>query len=363
MLQEIAGRLPPDVVATIEEAQLVYYSDNRAGIRRVRAGEGFRYERVFRDKSQPKPVEDEKTLARVRSLAIPPAWEDVWICPSVNGHIQATGRDQRGRKQYRYHARWSEIRDEAKFTSLAGFGERLPRLRRRIANDMRRDDLSRQRVIASVVWLLDRAMIRVGNETYARENKSFGLTTLRTRHVKVEGETLRFSFRGKSGKEWKLGLSDRRIARVVKDIQELPGQQLFQYLDGAGEKRAVTSQDVNEYIRREIGEGYTSKHFRTWGASVAAAEMFSGVELPSTKTAQRRMMNETIDRVAALLGNTRSVCRKCYIHPLVMQDWLDGRLAADMEKARAALQGAHAGLQRKEAIFRLWLNKALRRRS
>ncbi|MDQ2632441.1 MAG: DNA topoisomerase IB, partial [Pseudomonadota bacterium] len=246
------------------QASLVYVSDAEPGIRRKRAGKGFSFVT-----SSGKPVADRRTLARILSLVIPPAWTDVWICADADGHIQATGRDQRGRKQYRYHPRWSENRDEAKYSSLADFARALPKIRERIDADLRRRELPRERVVASVVWLLDNTMIRVGNAAYARDNRSFGLTTLKTRHVEVEGAKLRFAFKGKSGKEWKLKLVDRRMAKIMRSIQELPGQHLFQYINGGGVRRPVTSQDVNDYIR-EAGGGadFSSKHFRTWGGTV-----------------------------------------------------------------------------------------------
>ena len=234
----------------------------------ARQGYGFAY----RDAGGAR-LDDPNTLARIRALAIPPAWTDVWISPAANGHIQATGRDLRGRKQYRYHERWSATRDEAKYSNLVAFAEALPKLRERIDRDLRRRDLSRDRVIASVIWLLDNTMIRVGNATYARDNKSFGLTTLRQRHVAVEGSRIRFAFKGKSGKQWKLDLVDRRIVRTVRQMQELAGQQLFQYLDENGDRRSVSSQDVNDYLREATGTDFTSKHFRTWGGTKAGARL------------------------------------------------------------------------------------------
>ena len=230
------------------QASLIYVGDTEPGIRRRKAGSGFSFVGA-----NGKPVTNRKTLARIRSLVIPPAWTDVWICAAPDGHIQATGRDQRGRKQYRYHPRWSEIRDEVKYSGVIDFARALPRIREKIDADLRRRELPRERVVASIVWLLDNTMIRVGNAVYARDNKSFGLTTLKTRHVEVEGAKLRFAFKGKSGKEWKLKLVDRRMAKTIRSIQELPGQNLFQYMNGGGERRSVTSQDVNDYIRDAAG--------------------------------------------------------------------------------------------------------------
>ncbi len=330
-------------------AELAYISDAEPGIRRRRKGAGFSYLRPSGN-----AVTDGKTLRRVAELAIPPAWTDVWISPDSEGHIQATGRDKRGRKQYRYHPRWSECRDEVKYSSLADFARLLPALRKKIDADLRMRGLPRDRVLASIVWLLDNSMIRVGNAVYARDNKSFGLTTLESRHVEVEGAKLRFAFKGKSGKEWKLKLVDRRIARIVRAIQDLPGQQLFQYIGEDGVRRGVTSQDVNEYIRDATGGEFSSKHFRTWGGTVRALSLFSEIPLPETKTATARAMNIIVDEVAKHLGNTRAVCRRCYIHPLVMASWQKGSLARELEKARRLKRKAR-GLDDEEALALRWL--------
>jgi DNA topoisomerase-1 len=331
------------------QVSLTYVSDAEPGIRRRQAGEGFSY--IGHDG---KPVTDRKTLARIKSLAIPPAWTDVWISRGPDGHIQATGRDQRGRKQYRYHPRWSESRHEVKYSNLADFARALPRLRERIDADLRRRELPRERVVASIVWLLDNTLIRVGNAVYARDNKSFGLTTLRTRHVEVEGAKLRFAFKGKSGKEWKLGLVDRRMAKIIRTIQELPGQHLFQYINGGGERRAVSSHDVNEYIREAAGGDFSSKDFRTWGGTVRAVSLFAKVPPPDTKAGVARAMNVVIDEVARHLGNTRAVCRQCYIHPAVMQSWAKGRLADELAEARRSRRKLK-GLDDEEALVLRWL--------
>jgi len=339
-----------DPVEDARRADLTYVNDSEPGIRRRRAGKGFAY--MGSDGTR---VEDAETLARIRKLAIPPAWTDVWICPRADGHIQATGRDQRGRKQYRYHAGWFACRDEVKFSSLVAFAEALPKLRARVDEDLRRRGVPFERAVASIVWLLDNTMIRIGNETYTRENKSFGLTTLRTRHVAVEGASLRFSFLGKSGQEWKLKLSDRRIARIVRTIQELPGQQLFQYIDEEGARRPVNSQDVNAYIRAHAGEAFTSKHFRTWGATRAAAILLA-VEPPgATKREKARQLNEIIDRVARRLNNTRSVCRSGYIHPAVIHAWEEGRLASEMLEIRRRHRKSFKGLSEEESLVLRWL--------
>lgn len=339
-------------VESAQAADLAYSSDTEPGIRRRKAGNGFSY----RD-AKGRRVEDRAALERIASLAIPPAWTDVWISPLSNGHIQATGRDARGRKQYRYHPAWAACRDDVKYSSLIAFAQALPSLRDRIDTDLRRRGLPFEKVVASVVWLLDNAMIRIGNRSYAQENGSFGLTTLRDRHVRVEGARLRFAFRGKSGKEWKLTITDRRIARIVRGAQELPGQHLFQYLDENGERRQISSQDVNAYLRHMAGPGFTSKHFRTWGGTVRAAAMLAETETPASEREAARILNGTIDTVAERLGNTRAICRRCYIHPRVIDDWRDGSLQHEMREIRHRFRRAPAGLDREEAIVLRWLER------
>lgn len=316
-----------------KRASLVHVSDEEPGIRRKRAGKRFSYW-----DARGRKIAKLEEIDRIDALAIPPAWTDVWISPEPDGHIQATGRDVRGRKQYRYHLRWSACRDEVKYSSLADFALALPKLRQRVDADLRKRDVPRERVVASIVWLLDNTMIRVGNSAYARDNKSFGLTTLKDRHVSIEGAKVRFAFKGKSGKEWNVQLTDRRMAKVMRTIQDLPGQQLFQYRNGDGVRRGVTSQDVNGYIREAMGADFTSKHFRTWGGTISAAALFEGTPLPDSKAATARTMNATIDKVAARLGNTRTVCRKCYIHPAVLDSWAQGTLADDLKAARRSFR-------------------------
>lgn len=335
------------------QAELSYANDTGPGITRKRAGKGFSYRT-----SEGSRVTDAATLARIAKLAIPPAWTNVWIAEEEHSHIQATGRDVRGRKQYRYHARWSLCRDEVKFSSLVAFATVLPRLRAAVDRDLTRRGLPFEKVVATAVWLLDHTMIRVGNAAYARDNKSFGLTTLRDRHVKIEGGTMRFTFKGKSGKEWRLSLSDRRVARVVRGVQELPGQHLFQYVDDEGRRRALTSQDVNRYIRDVCGPAFSSKHFRTWGGTIRAASLFAEVPVPETKTVRARTLNAVVDQVAARLGNTRSVCRNCYIHPLVLERWEVGMLGGEMKLARRALRKPVEGLDEEEALVWRWLTRA-----
>ena len=331
-----------------DHASLTYVSDAGPGIRRVKTGKGFSY------RGPDGRAVSDANRARIEAIAIPPAWTDVWISPDADGHIQATGRDQRGRKQYRYHQQWADERDGAKYSSLAGFAESLPELRRRIDADLRRRGLPLERVVAAVVWLLDNTMIRVGNAAYARDNKSFGLTTLRDRHVDIVGSSLRFAFKGKSGKEWKLKLVDRRIARIVRGAQELPGQKLFQYLDEDGNRRPVHSEDVNCFIREAVGTDFSSKHFRTWGGTIRAASLFARTELPESRSQQKQVMNGVIDKVAERLGNTRAVCRKCYIHPQIFEAWAQGRLLDEMMEANKRKRSID-GLDDEEALVLRWL--------
>jgi DNA topoisomerase-1 len=291
---------------------VIYVTDEEPGSRRERAGDGWRY---VRDKGR--EVRDEATLARIRKLAIPPAWTDVWICAQADGHLQATGRDARGRKQYRYHPEFREARESTKYEHMLDFARVLPTIRERVAEHMALRGLPREKVLATVVHLLETTLIRVGNDDYAKSNKSYGLTTLRNPHVKVEGAQLRFQFKGKSGKVWKLQVKDRRIAKVVKACQELPGQELFQYIDEAGELKRVTSADVNAYLREITGEDITAKDFRTWAGTVLAAQAFT----------QAASLKEAIHQVALRLGNTPAICRKCYVHPELISAFQLGLLA------------------------------------
>lgn len=305
---------------------LRYVAEGEPGIRRRRAGRGFRY-----DDEKGRKLGSQSDHDRIRALAIPPAWTDVWICRDDRGHIQAMGRDLRGRRQYLYHPDWLSMRGEAKFSSLVPFAQALPAMRLQVDRDLRRHGLPRERVLAVVVWLLDNTLIRIGNPAYARDNGSFGLTTLRDKHVDVVGSTLRFFFKGKSGKEWKLKLADRRIAGIVRHTQELPGQTLFQYLDENGERASVTSQAVNAYLVDICG--FSSKQFRTWGATVQALSLFARTPLPETKKETAQLRNWVIDKVAARLGNTRAVCRSGYIHPAIITSWEAGRLPAELKAA------------------------------
>ena len=322
-----------ELVDPAEAAGLIYSNDDDPGIRRVEAKSGVGYRNA-----KGEPITDEKTLERVRKLAIPPAWTDVWICPSPRGHIQATGRDQRGRKQYRYHDDWRQVRDLAKYDRLLAFGRALPRLRKRIDADLARRGLPRDKVLAAVLRVMEMTLIRVGNKEYARANKSFGLTTLRDRHAKVSGSQAVFEFKGKSGKLHKTGFSDRRLARVVKACQDLPGQHLFQYIDEDGERRAVESADVNAYLRDAMGEDFSAKDFRTWAGTVAAAEALITVPECASATEAKRHINTCVKAVAGLLGNTPTVCRASYIHPLVIEAYEAGKLPLKPSSSRRAFE-------------------------
>jgi DNA topoisomerase-1 len=312
-----------DSIASARAARLHYVSDAAPGMRRRRQGSSFAY-------LDPggRPVKDRTTIDRIRRLAIPPAWTDVWICPDPLGHIQATGRDARGRKQYRYHARWRTVRDAAKYERMADFGKALPRIRQRVQQDLGKPGLPREKVLAAVVRLLEETHIRVGNEEYARENGSFGLTTLRNHHADVNGSSVRFSFKGKSGRLHRVEFADHRLARIIRQTQDLPGQELFQYVDDDGAVIPVGSEDVNEYLREISADDFTAKDFRTWAGTILAARYFAdcGHDTPAGKA--RQEVVRTIARVADALGNTPAVCRKCYVHPAVVAAFLEGTLGS-----------------------------------
>jgi DNA topoisomerase-1 len=316
-----------DNVTVARAAGLNYVHEDDPGIRRRRFGKGFSYL-----DADGRAVRDEDTLDRIRKLAIPPAYKDVWICADPWGHIQATGRDDRGRKQYRYHALWAEARGAAKFSRMAAFGRALPAIRARVDADLRRRDLSHDKVLATVVRLLELTLIRVGNDQYAKENKSFGLTTLRNRHVKSEGAAIAFAFTGKSGVKHHTNLRDRRLVRIVKALQELPGQRLFQYVDDAGELRAVGSHDVNAYLREITGEDFTAKDFRTWAGTIAAAKALAMQPPPVGAAETKRLTTLCIKATAGLLGNTPAVCRSAYIHPAVLQAFAEQTLPKSFAK-------------------------------
>jgi DNA topoisomerase-1 len=318
---------PADAAA---DAGLVYTSDAEPGIRRARRGRGFQYFDSGGD-----PVRDSDTLDRIRSLAVPPAWNDVWICSRPRGHLQATGRDARGRKQNRYHPKWREIRDADKVARLVGFARSLPRIRSRVSRDLRLKGLPREKVVATIIRLLETTFVRVGNEEYARDNGSYGLTTLRDRHVTVKGATVRFLFRGKSGRDIEVGFTDRRVARIVTRCEELPGQMLFQYVDEDGVRGAVTSDDVNSYLRDATGEDFTAKDFRTWAGTVLATHALRNASRFESETEAKRNVISAIDGVARKLGHTRAICRRAYVHPVVIGSYLDGSLDRALDHERA----------------------------
>jgi DNA topoisomerase-1 len=328
-------------------AGLSYVTDGAAGIRRERNGKGFSY--YTPDGTL---ITDSAEKKRIRALVIPPAWTEVWICPDPAGHIQATARDARGRKQYRYHPSYRDTRDKSKFRRMLEFSEILPEIRDRIERDLRARDLTRRQILATVVSLLDKTLIRVGNDEYARENRSFGLTTLRGRHVEVKGSKLHFSFRGKSGVEHAIAITDRKLARIVQQCQDLPGQELFQYIDERGKRQAIQSDDVNAYLREITGRDITAKDFRTWaGTMLAARELFALGPAKSQREAERNMIR-AIDAVAKRLGNTRAVCRKYYVHPGLVRTYLQGLTAplAPQPTAKQARKTAPTGALRRDEV-------------
>jgi DNA topoisomerase-1 len=330
---------PPDPRAAARAARLRYVSDQAPGIRRRRAGRGFLY--LGPDDQR---ITDAETLSRIKALAVPPAWTDVWICLHANGHIQATGRDGRGRKQYRYHARWQDVRDEAKYERCIVFGEALPHIREMTEAHLALSGLPRERVLATVVCLLEKSLIRIGNEEYARANGSVGLTTMRDGHVNIAGSLLRFAFRGKSGVAHSVHVRDRRLARLVKRCQDLPGEELFQYVDDQGERRTIGSGDVNAYLREIAGEEFTAKDFRTWAGTVLAAQSLAALDHADTESEAKRRVVCAVESVARRLGNTPSVCRKCYIHPAVLDAYLDGWLVMSMRQPIEVGRSGPSGL-------------------
>jgi DNA topoisomerase-1 len=336
-----------DPVQSARAAGLRYVSDRMPGITREMGPLGW----IFKGPDRA-VVRDEETLTRIRKLAIPPAWTDVWICQSPKGHLQAVGRDAKGRKQYRYHARWREVRDETKYDKMIAFGQALPLIRSRTEQDLARSGLPREKVLATVVQLLEKTLIRVGNDEYAKENKSFGLTTMRDRHVAVNGSTVRFEFRGKSGRSHTIDLRNRKLVAIVKRCRDLPGYELFQYVDEDGTRQVIDSSDVNAYIRDITGEDFTAKDFRTWAGTVLAAQALR--EMPAeTATEAKKQLVQAIEAVAGLLGNTRSVCRKCYIHPAIIDAYLDKSLLETLEqRADAALEEPGALRPEELAVLR-----------
>jgi DNA topoisomerase-1 len=346
-----------DPVESAQAARLRYVSDGEPGIRRIKRGRGFSY--VGPDNER---VTDAQTLDRIRSLAIPPAWTDVWICGSSRGHLQATGRDEKGRKQYRYHPRWREVRDEVKYERMIAFGKALPSIRARTNADLAGRKLSREKVLATVVQLLEGTLIRVGNETYARENRSYGLTTLRDRHVDVDGSEITFEFKGKSNTRHSVGLRDRRLARVITRLKDLPGQELFQYVDDDGTRHSVTSDDVNDYLREITGEDFTAKDFRTWAGTVLAARALEEIGSFDSEAQAKSNVVAAIESVAKQLGNTPTICRKCYVHPTVIDAYLDGTMIETLKsRTEDLLSSSLADLPPEEAAVLAFLQQRLAR--
>ncbi|MBW0001132.1 MAG: DNA topoisomerase IB [Verrucomicrobia bacterium] len=338
-----------------KSAGLRYVSDDKPGIRRERRGDEFVYFDVHG-----RAIEDEKELKRIRSIGIPPAYENVWICPYANGHLQATGFDARGRKQYRYHPEWRRVRDENKYGRMMQFGKALPKIRARVAEDLAKPGLPREKVLATVVKLLEVSRIRVGNEEYAKTNHSFGLSTMRNRHVKVDGSRILFRFKGKSGKRHEIEVADRRIARVVAKCQELPGQHLFQYLDQNEEPVEVGSDEVNAYLQEITGEQFTAKDFRTWSGTVLAAMALQEFETVDGQAAAKKNVVAAIESVSKALGNTPAICRKCYVHPHIIEGYMEGTLVHELrELADAKIEHDLERLPPEEAAVLALLSKRL----
>ncbi len=344
-------------VVSAKAAGLRYVTGEGPGLSRIRKGKGF----AFLD-GEGKRLRDPDDLARIKSLAIPPAWTEVWICPRADGHLQATGRDARGRKQYRYHPRWRAVRDESKYDRMMAFAGALPEIRKRTDADLARPGLPREKVLAAVVRLLETTLIRVGNEEYARANKSFGLTTMRDRHVRVGKKSVRFEFKGKSGVEHEIDLADPRLARIVGRCRDLPGQELFQYLDEDGQARTIDSADVNAYLREVAGREFTAKDFRTWAGTVLASLALREFEAFDSQTQAKKNIVQAIENVAERLGNTPSVCRKCYVHPEVIESYLDGSMLRTLRQlAEQEIADGLGGLKPEEAAVVALLQQRLKR--
>lgn len=323
----LGAELHGDMALSAEAARLRYVNDGTPGFSRKRTAKGFRY--VDR---QGRPLHDKAHLARIRALAIPPAWQDVWICPYANGHIQATGIDAKGRKQYRYHKEWRAIRDEAKYAHMLDFALHLPLIREQVDADLAKPGLCREKVLALVIALLEKTMIRVGNDEYARTNRSFGLTTLRNRHVDVQGGRIAFHFRGKSRVEHAIELQNARLARLVRKMKDLPGQALFQYVDDTGERHAVSSSDVNAYLKSITGRDYTAKDFRTWSGTLHTFQSLTTLDAFENQTQAKKNVVQAITEAARKLGNTPTICRKCYVHPLIIETYMAGKLLEAVEQ-------------------------------
>jgi DNA topoisomerase I len=342
-----ASACAADATATARAAGLRHVHDDRPGLRRIPAKNGFRYA-----DADGRPVRDAATLARIRALAIPPAWRDVWICPSPDGHLQATGRDAKGRKQYRYHPRWRHVRDDVKYERMLAFGLALPAIRAQVDAALALPGLPRDKVLATVVHLLQATMMRIGNEEYVRDNRSYGLTTLRNRHVRIDGSKVRFRFRGKSGVQHDVTVTDRRLARIIRRTRDLPGQDLFQYVDDEGQLHSIGSGDVNDYLRAISGSDYTAKDFRTWHGSVLAAQALLACGPAASAADAKKNVVRAVEAVARRLGNTPAVCRKCYVHPAVIDAYLGGVTVA----APPPACGPHALAPEEQALLILLQN-------
>jgi DNA topoisomerase I len=352
----VSPSAPNGSAESARAAGLRYTTDTKPGITRTKAGKAFRYY-----SPEGRRITAAEELGRIRALVIPPAWQNVWICPDPRGHLQATGRDARGRKQYRYHTKWRQVRDETKYDRMIGFALALPRIRQHTSRDMRRPGLPRDKVLATVVQLLERTLIRVGNDEYARSNRSFGLTTLRDGHVDVRAGRVRFTFRGKSGVEHEVDLDDRRLARLVKACRDIPGYDLFQYFDEKGQRCTVGSADVNAYLKNITGEDYTSKDFRTWAGTVLAAQMLRDIGASTTQAENKKNIVSAVESVAKKLGNTKAVCRKSYIHPAIFDAYVDGSMTRTVLQ-RAKRARAHALSAGESAVLALLQRRMTRQR-
>ena len=351
--ESLAAAIPAE---SAKAAGLRYTTDASPGIRRIRKGRAFTYV-----DAEGRRVRAAAELARIRSLVIPPAWGDVWICPDPRGHLQATGRDARGRKQYRYHPKWRVVRDETKYDRVIGFAKALPVIRRTTSGHLRRQGLPREKVLATVVQLLEKTLIRVGNDEYARSNRSYGLTTMRDGHVEVKGHRVRFSFRGKSGVEHEIDLNDRRLARIVRQCRDLPGYELFQYIDENGQRQTVGSEEVNAYLKDITGQDLTSKDFRTWAGTVLAAQLLREFEAFTSNAEAKRNILAAVEMVARRLGNTKAVCRKCYIHPAVFDAYMDGSMLETIaQRARKVSRAVDRLTAGEAAVLRLLKQRSTR---
>ena len=351
--ESLAAAIPAE---SAKAAGLRYTTDASPGIRRIRRGRAFTYV-----DAEGRRVRAAAELARIRSLVIPPAWSDVWICPDPRGHLQATGRDARGRKQYRYHPKWRVVRDETKYDRVIGFAKALPVIRRTTSGHLRRQGLPREKVLATVVQLLEKTLIRVGNDEYARSNRSYGLTTMRDGHVEVKGHRVRFSFRGKSGVEHEIDLNDRRLARIVRQCRDLPGYELFQYIDENGQRQTVGSEEVNAYLKDITGQDLTSKDFRTWAGTVLAAQLLREFEAFTSNAEAKRNVLAAVEMVARRLGNTKAVCRKCYIHPAVFDAYMDGSMLETIaQRARKVSRAVDRLTAGEAAVLRLLMQRTTR---